>query len=111
MPAHDPNERRAIAQIAALTRSARESGAERTAAARHTYRDSFYLAHECDRCPLVEIPQDLPPGEILRRGDALYRAHMKRLALHRDRSRRQEQAHKAAADAADAELVGLVSAP
>lgn len=104
MPARDPAERRAIATIAALSRSATENGRDRIASASKAYRDSFRISHECPMCKRVEIDQTLPAGEIERRGQALYRLHMRRLALRRDRSRRVAAAAEAAADAADEEL-------
>jgi hypothetical protein len=107
MPARDPAERRAIATIAALARSATESGAERLASANEAYRASFRVRHECSMCKLVEIDQTLPADEIERRGKALYRLHMRRLALRRDQNRRAAAEHQAAADAADAELASV----
>jgi len=89
MPARDPGERRAIASIAALSRSATESGADRMAAANRTYRESFLAGHACALCKPVEIDQALPAEEIARRGEALYRLHMRRLALRRTQNRRQ----------------------
>lgn len=89
MPARDPEERRAIASIAALSRSARESGADRMAAANRTYRDSFNTGHECPLCKAIAIDQELPADEIARRGEALYRLHMRRLALRRSQNRRR----------------------
>lgn len=110
MPARDPAERRAIASIAALARSTREDNAERLAAANKAYRDSFRIRHECEMCKLTEIPQDLPPEEIERRGAAAFKLHMRRLALRRDRARRLADEHAADAAAADAELSDIASA-
>ncbi len=110
MPARNPEERRQIATIAALSRSARESGADRLAAANNGYRASFNVRHECVLCDLIEIDQTLPEEEIVRRGEALYRLHMRRLALRRDRSRRLAAEHQAAAAAADAELASIAAA-
>lgn len=107
MPARDPAERSAIAAIAALARSATESGADRLARANAAYRESFRVRHQCETCKLVEIDQTLPAEEIARRGEALYRLHMRRLALRRTRSRRLAAEHQAAADAADAELASV----
>jgi hypothetical protein len=109
MPARDPAERRAIAKIAALSRSATEDGRERLAKANATYRASFNVRHECAMCKPVDIDQSLPPEEIARRGEALYKLHMRRLALRRDRSRRLAAEHQAAADAAEAELASIGS--
>lgn len=110
MPARNPRERSQIARIAALSRSATESGRDRLAAANTAYRDSFNACDECNVCKLVEIDQALPPDEITRRGAALYRLHMQRLALKRDRSRRLAEQHQAAAEAADAELARVAAA-
>lgn len=107
MPATDPAERRAIATIAALARSATEDGAGRLAAANETYRASFRIRHQCSLCTLIEIDQTLPAAEIERRGAALYKLHMRRLALRRDQARRRAAEHQAAADAADAELASV----
>lgn len=109
MPARSPEERRAIASIAALSRSARESGAERLAAANATYRASFNCGHQCAMCPPVGIDQTLPAEEIERRGAALYKVHMRRLALRRVRSQRLA-AEVAAIEAADAELADVATA-
>jgi hypothetical protein len=89
MPARDPEERRAIASIAALSRSATESGADRMAAANRVYRESFNAGHSCQLCKAVTIDQALAPAEIARRGEALYRLHMRRLALRRSQHQRQ----------------------
>lgn len=104
MPARNPAERRAIASIAALSRSARESGTDRLAAANAAYRASFNVRHQCNVCDLIEVDQELPAEEIARRGAAAYKLHMRRLALRRDRSRRIAAEHLAAAAAADEEL-------
>jgi hypothetical protein len=110
MPARNPEERRALASIAALARSAKTTGAEMLEAANNVYRDSFNLGHQCEMCERIEIDQALPPEEIARRGYAAYRAHMRRLALRRDRHRRLAAEHAAAADAADAELADNANA-
>ena len=107
MPARNPAERRAIASIAALSRSTRESGKDRLAQANATYRASFNVRHECNVCKLIEIDQTLPAEEIARRGEAAYKLHMRRLALRRDRSRRIADEHLAEAEAADEELARL----
>jgi hypothetical protein len=109
MPARSADDRRAIASIAALSRSAREGGADRLAAANRAYRDSFNRGHKCAMCPPVEIDQGLPADEIARRGTALYKIHMRRLALKRTRSQRLA-AELAAIEAADAGLAGLAAA-
>lgn len=110
MPARNAADRRAIATIAALSRSATESGTERLAAANAAYRQSFNVGHECGRCKLVEIDQALPAEEIARRGEALYRLHMRRLALSRDRGRRLAAEHAAQADEAEHELTRVAAA-
>jgi hypothetical protein len=118
MPARDPEERRAIASIAALSRSASESGADRMATANRTWRESFNEGHSCSVCKKhIAISQALPAGEIARRGDALYRLHMRRLALVRTQGRRKADERleaaleaEAAAIAADGELTRLASA-
>jgi hypothetical protein len=110
MPARNPAERSAIASIAALSRSARESGSDRLAAANATYRASFNVSHQCNLCKLIEIDQSLPAEEIARRGEAAYRLHMRRLALKRDRSRRLAAELEAAAAAAEAELATVATA-
>lgn len=104
MPARDPAERKAIASIAALSRSATESGADRLTAANRTYRDSFNTGHACSLCKAIEIDQTLPADEIVRRGGALYQLHMRRLALKRTQNRRRADELMAQADEADAEL-------
>ena len=104
MPARNASERSQIARIAALSRSAIQSGKDRLAAANAAYRDSFNVSHECNVCKLVEIDQTLPADEIARRGDALYRRHMLALARKRDRNRRIAEELQAEAEAADAEL-------
>ncbi len=88
MPATSPQDRRAIAAIPALRRAARESGAERLEEANRTYRASFDRGHECALCKLIEIDQTLPSDEIARRGEALYKMHMRRMALKRTRGQR-----------------------
>jgi hypothetical protein len=110
MPAHDPGERSTIARIAALTRSAKSSGAERMEAAQAAYRKSFTVRHECNLCGLVEIDQSLPAEEIGRRAQAAFRAHMQRLAYHRGRAQRNAAAAAAVIAEVDAELDGLASA-
>jgi hypothetical protein len=110
MPARDPAERKAIASIAALSRSATTSGADRLATANRTYRDSFNLGHSCSICKAIEIDQTLAPDEISRRGEALYKLHMRRLALVRTRNRRRADELLAQADEADAELARIASA-
>lgn len=110
MPARNGEERRAIATIAALSRSVRESGAERLAAANAAYRDGFNRRHECEMCGVVEIDQALTLEEIARRGAASYRVHMRRLALRRDRNRRVAAELEAEADAADEELASVAAA-
>lgn len=117
MPAHDPEERRALASIAALTRSTRESGTDRMSAAHAAYRDSFRTRHECELCGLVEIDQSAGDEEIERRGKAAFTAHMKRLAYYRTRHQREAAEHldaavaaEAAAAEASAELADLASA-
>lgn len=105
MPAHDPYERRVIASIAGLARSARESGTDRLAKANQTYRDSFNVGHECAMCKRIDIDQSLAPEEIRRRGDALYRLHMRRLRLRQQTSQR-----RAAQAAADVEAVEAMTA-
>jgi hypothetical protein len=118
MPARDPEERRAIASIAALSRSATETGADRMASANRTWRETFSRGHSCSVCKKhIAIDQALPAEEIARRGDALYRLHMRRLALVRTQNRRKadEQLEaaleaKAAAIAADGELSRLALA-
>lgn len=110
MPARNARERSQIARIAALSRSATESGRERLAAANKAYRDSFNRGHECNVCKLVTIDQGLPADEVARRGAALYRRHMQALALKRDRNRRVAAELEAEADAADEELAGIASA-
>ncbi len=107
MPARNPRERSQIARIAALSRSATESGKDRLAAANTAYRDSFKVSHECNLCKLVEIDQTLPAEEIARRGEALYKRHMQALALKRDRNRRIAAELQAEADSADNELATL----
>jgi len=111
MPARDATERHRIAQIAALSRSATESGSERLAAANTAYRDSFNVGHQCSVCKRrIDIDQALPPEEIARRGEALYKLHMRRLALRRDRNRRVADELQAEADAADVELARVAAA-
>lgn len=110
MPARNASERRAIASIAALSRSASESGRDRLAAANTAYRASFNVRHECNVCKLIEIDQTLPADEIARRGEAVYKLHMRRLALRRDRSRRIADEHLAVAEAADNELARIAAA-
>lgn len=110
MPARNADERRQIATIAALSRSTRESGKDRLAAANAAYRASFNVRHECNVCKLSEIDQSLSAEEIARRGEALYRLHMRRLALRRDRSRRLAAEHQAEAEAAEEELARFASA-
>lgn len=107
MPAKDAGERRQIARIAALSRSARESGKERMARANEVYRTSFRRGHQCAVCRPEEIDQSLPPEEIARRGEALYRLHMQRLARRRDRSQRLAAEYQEAADIAGEELARL----
>ena len=58
------------ARIAALTRAAMYDGKEVTAKARTTFLDNF----------LLQIPDDLPEVERLRRAEALKKAHFTRLA-------------------------------
>lgn len=110
MPARDANERHRIAQIAALSRSATESGRERMAAANAAYRDSFNAGHGCNLCKRIDIDQSLPAEEIARRGEVLYKLHMRRLALRRDRNRRIAGELGAEADAADEELARVAAA-
>lgn len=110
MPARNAGERRRIAQIAALSRSATETGAERLAAANTAYRDSFNTGHECNLCKRIDVDQALPAEEIARRGEALYRLHMRRLALKRDRNRRIAGELEAEAEAADEELARVATA-
>ena len=110
MPARDTAERRRIAQIAALSRSATETGTERLAAANTAYRDSFNTGHECSLCKRIDIDPSLPPEEIARRGEALYKLHMRRLALRRDRNRRIAGELQAEAEAADVELARVAAA-
>lgn len=110
MPAKNAAERRAIASIAALSRSAKESSGDRLAAANRAYRASFNLGHACNACTPVEIDQELPAEEIERRGTALYKRHMRALAHRRDRNRRLAEEHQAEADAADAELARVATA-
>jgi len=107
MPASSPEERRAIAAIAALSRSATESGTDRLANANRAYRASFNVGHECRMCKLITIDQALPADEIERRGEALYKIHMRRLALWRTRG--QNFAAQLAAIEADAELAGIAT--
>lgn len=109
MPAKDPSERRALASIAALSRAATTSGADMLGAANSKYRDSFNTSHTCDMCGTVTIPQDLPADEIERRGHAAYRAHMRRLALRRDRAHRNAADAIAEAEAAEAELAEIAA--
>lgn len=110
MPSRNASERRAIASIAALSRSANESGRDRLAAANDAYRASFNVRHECNVCKLIEVDQTLPADEIARRGEAVYRLHMRRLALRRDRSKRLAAEHLAAAEAADEEMAHIAAA-
>jgi hypothetical protein len=117
MPARDPDERRQIASIAALSRSATETGADRLAAANRAWRASFRQGHQCAHCKKAVIDQTLPEAEIGRRADALYRLHMKRLALARSQNRRRADERLNAAieaeglaAAADAELADVASA-
>lgn len=110
MPAKNAEERRRIAALGGLTRSARESGKDRMAAANAAYRDSFNLGHACSVCKEIPIDQTLPRDEILRRGEALYKRHMRALALRRDRNRRIAEELQAAADAADEELARVAAA-
>lgn len=110
MPARNASERAAIASIAALSRSATESGRDRLAAANAAYRASFNVRHECNVCKLIEIDQTLPAEEVARRGEAAYRLHMRRLALRRDRSKRLAAEHLANAVAADEELARIAAA-
>lgn len=107
MPARDAGERRQIAKIAALSRSARESGKDRMARANEVYRTSFRKGHECAVCRRVDIDPSLPPEEIARRGEVLYRLHMQRLARRRDRSQRLTAEYQEAADIASEELARL----
>lgn len=102
MPASNPTERRMIASIAGLARSSNETGAEMIAAAHKTYRDSFRVRHECALCGLVEIDQELPKEEIERRGQAAFRAHMRRLALKRSQASRHAHEADGLADIASA---------
>jgi hypothetical protein len=110
MPARNARERTQIARIAALSRSATESGRDRLAAANATYRESFNVSHECNVCKRVDIDQELPAEEIARRGAALYRRHMQALALKRDRNRRVADELEAEAAAADEELTRVAAA-
>ncbi len=110
MPARNARERSQIARIAALSRSATESGQDRLAAANASYRKSFDAGHECNVCKRVDIDQTLPAEEIARRGEALYKRHMQALALKRSRSRRLAEEHLAEAEAADAELARVATA-
>jgi len=75
-----PAERSEIAQIAALTRSAREpSGTAMTETARRKFWESFETGHECSMCPKVEIDQTLPDAERQRQVTAARSAHFARV--------------------------------
>lgn len=77
--AESPEERSAHAQLAALSRSAREpSGAAMTARARETFLNKFYDATD----------PALPEVERHRQADAARRAHFVRLARASVRARR-----------------------
>lgn len=101
--ANTPRSQRA--RIAALARIAKEpSGAAMTEQARTTFRDSFYVGHECDLCPRIEIDQALPAAEITRMGDAAYRLHMSRMSHRAALARAREAGNEAVAEKYEAEL-------
>jgi hypothetical protein len=103
MTSRDAVERRWIASMGGLARSATATGTERMETARSAYRQSFNLGHKCRVCRLVKIDQTLPPDEISRRGAALFRLHMRRLRLRADKNRRLAEQ----LDAEAAKLAGL----
>lgn len=104
MPSEN-TERSQRARIAALARVSREpSGTAMTERARRSFRDSFYVRHECGLCGVVEIDQDLPAAERQRMGDAAYRLHMTKVSHRAALARARAAGNAAAADKYEAEL-------
>jgi hypothetical protein len=60
-----------------------------TGKARSTYRESFRDGHRCKLCPAFTMPEGLSEGEIVRRAEALRRAHYTRLAIASGNARRR----------------------
>jgi hypothetical protein len=87
-----PAERVLRARLGGYAARAKHDGVKLTAAARATFATSFRAGHACRVCPLVEMPSGLPEAEVVRRADALRRAHYTRLALRSARSRRNREA-------------------
>lgn len=81
MPASDPQVRRQVARIAALTRWSRQDPIVGTVQA----RTSFLSRFEREADPRGTLPE----AERQRRAQAALRAHMLRLALASARSRRR----------------------
>lgn len=82
-----PQEAALRGRIGAYVTHATHDPRETTAAARRTFRDSFLEQVDPDRT--------LPPEERRRRAEALYRAHMARLALKSARTRAQKARRRA----------------
>lgn len=91
--------------MGALARNAgAQTGAEITAKARRTFRDSFLEGHECKMCPSKKIDPGLPLAERERKAELLYRLHMSRLSSRAAKRRAWEKVGAAIGDAFQAEL-------
>jgi hypothetical protein len=70
-------------RIGGLTTAARIDTEARAESGQLGFRERFRDGHECRICPPTAIPTNLPEGERARRSEALYRAHMVRIASRR----------------------------
>lgn len=78
---------RQAGRIGGLTKAALYDSRAATAAARAAFLDSFLEGHGCKVCSRIDIPFDLPPGDRLRRAEALRKRHFVSIALHRSRGK------------------------
>ncbi len=93
-PAQDPNERKAIARIAAYTRHAHTDGREATRAARHASHVRRFEAQ-------VDPRDELSPTERQRRVELARKAYYRSLARRSAKVRRERAETRAARDEVD----------
>lgn len=97
-------QRRANAQIAALTRAARTDGRAISAPARAAFLERFETRHECRHCGVIQIDQSLPPEQRARAARAAMSAHFRRLAAASKLARYTAARIEAQADQVDEQL-------
>jgi hypothetical protein len=82
-----PAERKLRARLGGYAARVHHTGDELLREANRAYRDSFRDGHRCAVCPDVRMAAGLTAEEVVRRAEALRRAHYTRLAMLSARAR------------------------